>query len=366
MTGKYGIHNGVTANNQDLPRSEVTIARALKARGYATALFGKWHHGVPRPGETNYVHPLDRGFDEFFGFTDAVHAWQHFPTNLWNGRQLEPVTGYSATLFADRSIDFIRRQRDHPFFLYLAFNEPHFYIEAPAVDVAKFKGRFPEKDPSKPYNATYAAMITRLDFEAGRVLKTLDECGLTANTLIVFSSDNGATFESGNQGASNYHDSNGPFRGEKRLLWEGGFRVPGVVCWPGKIPGHRISQEIVHMIDLFPTFLAAAGGSPDPAWKIDGMNLLPCWMGQAKPPERTLFWEWRAEGYHQITAISNEFKLVITGNTPPDLYNVVADPAERRTIIGEYPKIGAALRDEAKEWLATETEVAKDKGEKKK
>ncbi len=119
------------------------------------------------------------------------------------------------------------------------------------------------------------------------------------------------------------------------------------------------------MIDLFPTFLAAAGGSPDPAWKIDGMNLLPCWMGQAKPPERTLFWEWRAEGYHQIAAISNEFKLVITGNTPPDLYNVVADPAERRTIIGEYPKIGAALRDEAKEWLATEAEAAKDKGEKK-
>ncbi|MGH9844225.1 MAG: sulfatase-like hydrolase/transferase [Blastocatellia bacterium] len=119
LTGKYTIHNGVSANNADLPRQEVTIAEALKPLGYATALFGKWHHGRTRPGESDYVHPLDQGFDEFCGYTDAGHAWEHFPRQLWFGRELKPVTGYAATLLTDRSIDFVKRHQQQPFFLYL-------------------------------------------------------------------------------------------------------------------------------------------------------------------------------------------------------------------------------------------------------
>jgi arylsulfatase A-like enzyme len=122
LTGRYGIHNGVTGNNSlDLPAEEVTIAEALKSSGYKTALFGKWHHGAPRPGRDTYTHPMDQGFDEFFGFTDAVHAWQKFPRELWDGREKKPSQGYADILFTDRSIDFINRHKSEPFFLYVPY-----------------------------------------------------------------------------------------------------------------------------------------------------------------------------------------------------------------------------------------------------
>src|SRR4029079_18461174 len=136
-------------NNDDLPSREVTIAEALKARGYSTALFGKWHHGKARAGESlatqpegekvAYVHPMDQGFDEFFGFTDAVHAWEKFPKELWDGRERKPISGHSDDLFADRAIAFARKHRDRPFFLYVPFIATHFNIEAPEEDVARFR-----------------------------------------------------------------------------------------------------------------------------------------------------------------------------------------------------------------------------------
>src|SRR5262245_49815855 len=195
MTGKYGIHNGVSGNSDDLPKGQTTLAEALKKQGYRTALFGKWHHGRPRPGMKDYRNPLDLGFDEFVGFTNARHAWEHFPKELFFGRQKKAVKGYAATIFADHAIEFIKRHKDKPFFLYVPFTIPHLHIEAPADDVAKFKGKFKEAAPSKPLNATYAAMITALDREAGRVLKALDDHKLTDDTLVVFTSDHGATFE---------------------------------------------------------------------------------------------------------------------------------------------------------------------------
>jgi arylsulfatase A-like enzyme len=359
MTGKYGIHNGVSGNSDDLPAGEVTLAEALRKHGYATGIFGKWHHGRPRPGSADYRHPLELGFDEFFGFTDARDAWEHFPRELWSGRLKMPVTGYAGTLFTDRAVDFIRRHQHRPFFLYLAYTIPHFHIEAPAEDVAAFRGKFPEKDPARPVNATYAAMITRLDKEVGRVLAVLDELGVRGRTLVVFSSDHGATFEAGNQGASAFHDSNHPFRGQKRTLWEGGVRVPGVVCWPGRVPAGKVSDEIIHMTDVFPSFLAAAGAKPEAAWGVDGRNLLPVWEGKEKAPRRTLFWEWRAEGHYQLAAMRGDYKLVLTGNQPAELFDVARDPAERRSLLGEHPELARDLRRELDAWLKTETEESK-------
>lgn len=359
MTGKYGIHNGVTANNDELPANTVTLAQALQKHGYKTALFGKWHHGKPRPGMKEYLNPLDRGFDEFMGFTDAGHAWEQYPKELWFGREKKPVQGYSNTMFTDRAVDFIQRHKDRPFFLYVPYIATHFHIQAPPEDVKEHLGKFKEADPKNPINATYAAMVTRLDKEIGRILKTLDDLNLTGETLIVFSSDHGATFESGNKGASAYHDSNRPFRGQKRTLWEGGIRVPGVVRWPQHVPADKVSQSIVHMTDVFPTFLAAAGIKPETSWKLDGKNMLPVWEGKAEGPKRTLFWEWRTEGSRQLAAMRGNLKLVITGNNAPEMFDVVHDPGERISIIAQHPELAKEMRQELNDWLKTETEEAK-------
>ncbi|HEV3167460.1 MAG TPA: sulfatase-like hydrolase/transferase [Isosphaeraceae bacterium] len=367
MTGKCTIHNGVSRNNDDLPSREVTIAEALRDHGYATALFGKWHHGIAVEGEplarryagerAPYVHPLDQGFEEFFGFTDAVHAWEKFPKTLWEGRERKPSSGYADDLFADRTIDYLRRHQksERPVFIYLAPISAHFNIEAPEDEIALHKGNFPEANPEHPLRATYAAQVTRLDKQVGRVLATLDELGLAENTLIVFTSDHGATFEKGNLGVSNFHDSNRPFRGQKRTLWEGGVRVPAIACWPGHIPDGSVSNDVIHMTDVLPTLLAAAGAQPEPAWHVDGLNQWPAWTGKSTAPaDRTLFWEWRSEGSDQIAAMRAAFKLVITSGGRPELFDVVADPAERRNISAEHPDVVEQLQNGLKAWLATE------------
>ncbi len=353
MTGKYGIHNTVRANTTDLPKSEVTIAEALEPHGYTSALVGKWHHGdLPGGG---FTHPLDQGFHTTFGYLDARHAWEHFPKTLFRGRDEVPVKGYSSDILADEAIGFIRKQpREKPFFLYLAFIEPHFLIEAPEEDVKLYEGKFKEKDPSQPYNARYAAMIHRLDSSIGRVLKSLDDLGLASNTLVVFTSDNGATFEAGNKGAAAFHDSNRPHRGQKRSLEEGGIREPACVRWPGRVPaGKRRSDVVVNNVDILPTFLAAAGaGKPDPAWKVDGVNLLDVWTGRAPAPERTVFWEFQTEGVNMAAAMRRDFKLLDIGGNAY-LYNVREDPQERRTIYAEHPELFQQLKKELKDWMAT-------------
>ncbi len=350
LTGRYNIHNGVRTNGSDIPVSEVTIAEALKPHGYATALIGKWHRG--RLPDGGFTHPLDQGFDQTYGFLDARHAWEHYPKYLFRGREQVSASGYTADTFSDQGIEFIRRHRNQPFFLYLAYIEPHFLIEAPPEEVAKLQGRFPEKDSSSPVNATYAAMIHRLDAGIGRVLRTLEETGLAENTVVVFSSDNGGTFEVGNKGAAFYHDSNHPFRGQKRSLEEGGIRVPGIVWGPGRAPAGRTVEDPVHMMDVMPTFLAAAGLRPEPAWNLDGSNLLDVWQGKAQVPERTLFWDWSTEGYQMQAAMRGDMKLLqIGGNS--FLYNVRQDPGERRTLQGEYPELFKQLQAESKAWLAT-------------
>ena len=355
LTGKSTIHSGVSRNNDDLPSSETTIAEAFKKRGYTTALFGKWHHGAPRDGAKTYVHPMDQGFDEFFGFTDAGHAWQKFPKELWHGRELKPVSGHSDDLFADHAIDFIARSKAKPFFLYVPFINSHFNIEAPTEEVALHKGKFAEKNPEKPLNATYAAMVTRLDKNVGRILAALDANGLADSTLVIFTSDHGATFEVGNQGTSNFHDSNGPFRGQKRTLWEGGIRVPAIVRWPGKVPAGKTSDQVVQMTDIFPTVLAAAvEARPEPSWKVDGANVLDAWTGKSPIAERTLFWEWRSEGNNQLAAMKGRYKVVVTNAGKEELFDVVADPAERRNIVAEFPKIALELVRELNAWLKTE------------
>jgi arylsulfatase A-like enzyme len=355
LTGKSTIHSGVRHNDDDLPAEEVTIAEALKPLGYSTALFGKWHHGKPRGGRSEYVHPMDQGFDEFFGYTDAGHAWEKFPAQLWDGRKLGAVNGYIDDLITDRAVAFAEKYKARPFFLYLAYVATHFHVEAPAEEVAKHKGKFIEVDPALPLKATYAAMVTRLDLNVGRLVETLKRLDLDRQTLVVFTSDHGATFESGNQGTSAALDSNRPFRGQKRTLWEGGVRVPFVACWPGRIPAGGVSGDVIQLIDLLPTFVAAAGGSVNPSWHVDGTNLLSVWTGKTAAPERTLYWEWQSERSDQLAAMRGRFKLVVSHGGKSELYDVVDDPAERRDVSAQYPDLTAELRNELAAWLKTET-----------
>lgn len=361
LTGRYGIHNGVVGNQSlDLPAEEVTLAEALKAVGYKTALFGKWHHGAPRPGKDAYTHPMDQGFDEFFGFTDAVHAWQKFPKELWDGREKKASEGYADTLFTDRSIDFINRNKANAFFLYVPYIAPHGLLGAPQEEIDALKGKVPELDPDKPLNATYAAQIVRMDKEIGRILRALDDLDLAKSTMVIFTSDHGATFEKIQQGTTNALDSNRPFRGQKRTLWEGGIRVPAVIRWPGKVAKRGDSHDVIHMCDLFPTLLAAAGVNEIiPEWRIDGQNVLEVINGKKTAPDRTLFWEWREGGDTQFAAMRGDLKLVITGDNKPELFDVETDPGERRTLHAIYPDELKRMNDELGAWLKTETDAAK-------
>jgi arylsulfatase A-like enzyme len=340
----------VRRNGPDLPANEVTIGEALKPRGYATALIGKWHRGRREDG--GFTHPLEQGFDQTYGYLDARHAWEHFPKFLYRGREQEKTEGYSCDILVDEGIKFIRANRDKPFFLYMPFIEPHFYVEAPESDVKRHAGKFAESKPAEPYNARYAAMIERLDAAIGRVLAELDAQGLSSNTLVVFTSDNGATFERGNNGASAFHDSNHPFRGQKRSLEEGGIRMPAIVRWPQQVPAGRRSSEVVHMIDVMPSLLAAAGADLDPGWKVDGVNMLEVWRGRTPGPDRTVFWEIQAEGANMYAAMRRDWKLLEIGGSR-FLYNLRSDPQERRTLAAQEPEIFKQLTADLEAWKKT-------------
>jgi arylsulfatase A-like enzyme len=361
MTRRYGIHNGLIGNaSLDLPASEVTIAQALEPHGYATALFGKWHAGPKRPGEKTWIHPLDRGFDEFFGFTNATHAWQKFPTELWEGREMKPSHGYADDLFTDRAIDFIKRQKGHPFFLYVPFICPHGKPDAPPEEIAKFKDKF-TGDADAETDRIYAAEITRMDEEVGRIIKTLDDLDLSKKTLVVFTSDHGATFEKLSKFAPIDLDSNRPFRGQKRTLWEGGLRVPAIVRWPGQVPAGSESHVNMIMTDVFPTFLAAAGVTADPKLKLDGVNMLDVWRGKSKGPDRTLYWNWDESGRVQFAAMHGDLKMVINSQNKPELYDVAQDPAERLDRAEQFPEELKKLKKGLDEWFATESPAAKER-----
>jgi arylsulfatase A-like enzyme len=209
------------------------------------------------------------------------------------------------------------------------------------------------------YTAAVVCAPSRAALMTGKYGINNGVSGLADNTIVVFSSDHGATFEAGNEGASAYHDSNRPLRGQKRTLWEGGIRVPGLVRWPGKVPAGKESHEVFHNTDLLPTHLSAAGIKADAELKLDGRDLLAVWQGKEKSPPRTLFWEWRVEGYNQLAAMRGDRKLVITHGGKPELFDVESDPSERRNIVAEHPELAKQLEKELKDWLGTETEASK-------
>jgi arylsulfatase A-like enzyme len=279
MTGRYPQRCGVPNNSPTMHEREIALPRLLKEQGYATGAFGKWHLG-----DNEFRHPNPRGFDEFFGFHVCNDHYSHrnywFGGNglsyhdLWHNRTEVWEEGrYSTELWTDKALAWLQRQQE-PFFLYLAYSAVHYPMHAPRRYLERFAHLEPERQ-------VYAAMLSCVDESIGRVLEFLDKRKLRDNTLIAFTSDNGATREprAGRNREPAKGGINAPHRGAKFSLFDGGTRVPGILNWPARIKGGHVSHEPVMTADILPTFVAAAGGQLPQDRKYDGRDILPVDIG---------------------------------------------------------------------------------------
>lgn len=351
LTGRYQTRFGHEFNPgpepQGLPLSETTLADRLRKAGYKTGLVGKWHLGR---GEG--YQPLDRGFDEFYGFLAGAHPYRPGKgETIYRNREPVVETEYLTDAFGREAVDFIERQRaGEPFFLYLAFNAVHTPMEAQQERLAAFAGI------SDPKRRTYAAMMSAMDDAIGEVIAKLDEAGLADDTLIFFFSDNGGPTMATT--ATN-GSSNAPLRGSKRTTLEGGVRVPFVAKWPGKIPAGKVYEQPVIQLDATRTALAAAGVETTAADKLEGVDLLPYFAGENdEAPHDALYWRFNP----QMAVIQDGWKLVKydpvadggkKGATDLRLYNLRDDVGEEHNLIAEQPEKAKELQAAWDKWNAS-------------
>lgn len=350
MTGKHTGHATVRGNKKPevgLPSGEATVGALLQRSGYRTALFGKWGLGGPGNGSV----PTERGFDEFYGFHDQQHAHSSYPGHIWDGkveRQL-PENWFNRKgtfvpdVFLDRTVQFLRRPDPRPFFLCYTTTIPHANNELGA-----FQGNGMETPDDGPYatenwpgvERSFAATITRLDAQVGRIVQTLKERGLYENTLILFSSDNGPHKE-GNHDAA-FFQSSGPLRGTKRALYEGGIRVPGIATWKSRIRPGQVSDTPWAFWDVLPT-AAELSGARAPA-DIDGVSLVPLLLGTGTPQRSHFYWEFHEGGFHQAVR-RGDWKLVRQGpKFELELFHLPDDIGETRNVASRHPERVAELQ----------------------
>jgi arylsulfatase A-like enzyme len=332
MTGRYQQRFGfetnpgpaqLAAENFGLPKSETTLAERLKGLGYVTGMTGKWHLGFKFE-----LQPTKRGFDEFYGFLSGAHPYLPASRQMREGsilRGTEPVEEkeYLTDAIAREAVAFIDRHKSEPFFLYVPFNAVH----APMEGAQKYLDRF--KDIKDDLRRTHAAMLSALDDAVGRITARIREAGLEENTLVIFLSDNGGP-------TTQTTSSNAPLRGYKGQALEGGIRIPFMVQWKGRITPGRTDDRPVIALDLHPTAVAAAGAAVDPAWKLDGVNLLPYLTGaNTGRPHETLFWRM---GMRQRAVRAGDLKLVWSGSDQPELHDLAKDPGEQKNLAAERPE----------------------------
>jgi arylsulfatase A-like enzyme len=327
MTGRYPTRFGhefnSVANVTGLDLQETTLADRLKSLGYATACIGKWHLGNQPENR-----PTQRGFDEFYG-TLANTPFFH-PKDFVDSRvssDVQPITDdmfYTTDAFAQRAIDWLDKNSDQPKFLYLPFNAQHAPLQAPQ----KYLDRFPNITDEK--RQLFAAMMSAMDDAIGQVLAKIREFGQEENTIYFFIADNGGPTQSTTS-------QNGGLRGFKMTTYEGGPRVPFLVQWKAKLPAGKLYDLPVLNLDVLPTAVAAAGGTIDPAWKLDGVNLLPYVTGaNAARPHETMYWRFGT----QWAVRHGDMKLVVSngGSGKPELYNLAEDIAESKDLAGAQPE----------------------------
>jgi len=345
-----------------LPASGLTVAEVLKPAGYRTACIGKW--GLGHPG--NEGSPLKQGFDFYYGYISQWQAHNYYPTYLWRNDQKEFLEGndgksisgkqYAADRCEAEALDFIRAAKPgEPFFLYYATPVPHVALQVPEEEPSladyrqAFAGHDPAYDGKKSYlavpdpRARYAAMVTRMDRTMGKIRGLLQQTGQAGDTLIIFTSDNGATFNGGYD--RDFFEGNKPLRGMKTELWEGGIRVPMIANWPGKIKPGQTSNYVGAAWDFLPTFAELAGAAAPPG--LDGQSIVPTLLGdRPQPAHESLYWETVAGG-HQALRMGNWKGIRLGAANHPDapvqLFDLAADEGETSNVAGAHPDILARI-----------------------
>ena len=383
MTGQHTGHTFIRGNSErgftldkegqyPLAPEEITIAEVLKKGGYATGAFGKW--GLGYPGSEG--DPTKQGFDEFFGYNCQRVAHNYYPTHLWDnltktslkGNNGKTKTVYAPLIIHEKALSFIEKNKDRPFFMYYPSVIPHAELAAPEKYMEKYRGKFmPEKEYIKKGNsspnskvnpesinnynvggynsqkeshAAFAAMVSLLDEQVGQIIDKVDDLGIAENTLIIFSSDNGPHLEGGAD--PDYFGSNGPLRGYKRDLYEGGIRVPTLAYWPSQITPNSKSDHISAFWDFFPTAIEIAGLDYNSS-KIDGISFLPELKGKDQKKHPYLYWEFLEKGGRQAVRM-NQWKAVRMNmsknpDSPIELYNVHQDIGEQENLAVQYPEV---------------------------
>jgi arylsulfatase A len=334
LTGSYPNRIGLVgalapSARHGINGSEMTLAELVKQRGYATAIFGKWHLGH-RP---EFL-PTRHGFDEYFGLpysNDMLpdhppgEGGDYPPLPLFEGEkvvQLMPDQAQLTTWYTERAVKFIEKSKDRPFFLYVAHSMPH----VPLHVSDKFKG--------KSQRGLYGDVIMEIDWSVGEILTALEERGLAEQTLVIFTSDNGPWLAWGDQAGSAY-----PLREGKKTAWEGGTRVPCIMRWPGRIPAGTLSREPMMTIDLFPT-IARLTGAQLPRHKIDGLDVWPLMAGDpsAENPHEAYYFYYEPNQLQAVT--SGRWKLIL-----PHTYNAITRQHDHAVLRHEERKVGSELYD---------------------
>jgi len=359
MTGLHTGHCYVRGNAElALRPQDLTVAELLKQADYSTAAVGKWGLGL----ENTTGHPNQKGFDEWFGYLNQVHAHNYYPTQLWRNDQLFTLQNnldgrkgdYAPDWFTRAATNYIRINAERPFFLYLAYTIPHANnelkdkgMEVPG-DAPYSQETWPQQEKNK------AAMINRMDQDVGRIMAWLKAFKLDNDTIVFFTSDNGPHKEGGVD--PKFFESSGPLRGIKRDLYEGGIRVPMIVRWPGKIKAGSVSDQVWAFWDFLPTAAQIAGLKAPK--DIDGLSFLPTLLGQKQTNQHEfLYWEFHEDGSKQAVRMGDWKAARLSPDKPLELYNLKTDLGETNNVASREPDVVARIetylktaRTESERW----------------
>lgn len=372
MTGHHTGHALVRGNKAGgglpLRPQDVTVADLLKQANYVTGAFGKWGLGV----EDTAGHPNKKGFDEWYGYLNQTHAHFYYTDHLFKNAEKVSLDGkqYSHDVIVENALEFIKKNRSNPFFLYLSLTIPHASLEVPSDSLKKYLGRYPENPFSGNHytkqeapRAAFAAMIDRFDQSVGQMMALLKELGIDDDTLVFFTSDNGPHREGG--GDPEFFNSSGPLRGIKRDLYEGGIRVPMIARWPGKIKAGAVSNQVWAFWDFLPTAAQIAGVKP--AKKIDGISILPVLLGKQQRGHEYLYWEFFERGFQQAIRFKNWKAVRVATGKPLELYNLDTDIGERNDMATKHSDVVAHIekllknaRSESEDWPLKPDEAKKN------